>query len=90
MCPPTASPKRTAICTTARFSTGSVPGSPSTTGSVCSLGSAPNAADEPEKIFDRVASWTCTSRPMTASYFSSALIAATSWGSRVCQSVAAS
>ena len=52
------------------FSTGSVPGRPRQTGSVCVLGSAPNAADDHEKIFDCVASCACTSRPMTTSYLS--------------------
>ena len=64
---PTASPRRTAASTTARFSTGSAPGRPRQTGSVCVFGSAPNAADDQEKIFDFVASCTCTSRPITIS-----------------------
>jgi len=64
---PTASPSRTAISTAARFSTGKVPGSARHTGSVEALGSAPNAALDHEKIFDRVASCTCTSSPITAS-----------------------
>jgi hypothetical protein len=67
MCEPTASPRRTAICTAARLSTGSAPGMPRQTGSVAALGWAPNAAGDQEKIFVRVASCTCASSPITAS-----------------------
>jgi hypothetical protein len=55
---PAAIPNRTADSTAERFRTGSVPGIPRQTGSVAEFGSAPNAADDQEKIFDRVASWT--------------------------------
>ncbi len=34
------------------------------------LGGAPNAVEQPQKIFDLVRSWLCTSSPITASYFS--------------------
>ena len=65
---PTARPKRTADHTAAWFSTGNVPGRPRQTGSVAEFGSAPNAADDHEKILDLVASWECTSNPITTSY----------------------
>src|SRR6185295_10132388 len=65
---PAARPRRTAASTAARFSTGNVPGIPRHTGSVEVLGSAPNAADDHEKIFDRVERWVWISRPMTTSY----------------------
>ncbi len=53
--------------TAPRFSTGSVPGRPRSTALACVLGAAPNAVDEPLKIFDSVESWTWFSRPMTTS-----------------------
>ena len=67
MVQPEASPSRTAESTAARFRTGSVPGIPRQTGSVAVLGSAPNAADDQEKIFECVASWTWHSSPITTS-----------------------
>ena len=54
--------------TTFRFTTGSVPGMPVQTGQVCVLGAPPKRVVQPQKIFVRVASSTCTSRPMTISY----------------------
>jgi hypothetical protein len=39
------------------LSTGSTPGIPISISADWVLGSAPTAADDPEKIFDRVASW---------------------------------
>ena len=53
------------------LTTGSAPGSPSETGSMLVFGSAPKWAEEVENIFVSVASSTCTSRPITGSYFSS-------------------
>src|SRR5215831_19189165 len=65
---PVAIAMRSANSTARPFSTGSTPGRPSETGSISLLGGAPNAADGPEKIFERV--WSCTwhSRPMTGSH----------------------
>ncbi len=51
-----------------RFITGRAPGSPRTTGSVRVLGSFPKPVPVRVNILDLVSSWTCTSRPMTASY----------------------
>ncbi len=69
MCDPTASPNRIAMSTAVWFSTGNTPGIPRQIGSVAAFGSAPNVADDHEKIFDRAESWQWTSRPMTGSYF---------------------
>src|SRR6185312_6972275 len=56
--------------TARRFNTGSAPGIPRQTGQTLVLGGAPNLVEQPQKIFVSVSSWTCTSSPMTASYFS--------------------
>ena len=53
--------------TAPRFITGSVPGSARSTGEACVFGAAPNWVLEPLKIFERVDSWACVSRPMTTS-----------------------
>src|SRR5579883_2131338 len=58
----------TAISTARRFKTGSATGSPRQVGQTLELGSAPKLVGQPQKILLRVASWTCTSRPMTGSY----------------------
>ena len=49
------------------LATGSVPGRPRLTGSVAVFGSAPKVVGDHEKIFDCVASWVCTSSPITVS-----------------------
>ena len=54
------------------FTTGSDPGSPRQTGQVWVFGSAPNTVEQPQNIFDAVFSSTCTSRPSTGSYRSTA------------------
>src|SRR5438876_11532368 len=64
---PNALPALTAISTTARFKAGSAPGRPRQTGHTCVLGGAPNAVGQAQKIFERVRSCACTSRPMTGS-----------------------
>ena len=64
---PTARPKRIARSTAPRFITGSVPGSARSTADAWVLGSAPKAVEAPLKIFDRVESWACVSKPMTTS-----------------------
>ena len=84
---PVASPARIANSTTRRFSTGSTPGMPRQTGQTLVLGGAPNAAEQPQKIFERVSSWACTSRPMTAS--NPSCVHAHGSGLRRCQSLAA-
>ena len=58
-----------ASSTASRFSTGSAPGMPRQTGQTFVFGGAPKLVGQPQKIFVAVASWTCTSRPMTGSYF---------------------
>src|SRR5580658_2463049 len=58
-----------AISSARPFNTGSAPGSPRQTGHTFVLGGAPNPVAQPQKIFVRVLSWTCTSRPITGSYF---------------------
>src|SRR5437868_8857139 len=51
------------------FNTGSAPGSPKQTGQTLVLGGAPKPVAHPQKILLRVLSWTCTSNPITGSYF---------------------
>jgi hypothetical protein len=58
-----------AISTACRFRTGNAPGIPKHTGHTLELGAAPKLVAHPQKIFVRVASWTWTSNPITASYF---------------------
>ena len=65
----------TAIATASRFSTGSAPGRPRQTGQVLVFGGAPNLVEQPQKILERVRSWTCTSSPITGSYF----LSSSSW-----------
>ena len=67
MVQPSASPARIAKSTAVRFRTGSAPGSPRQTGQMWVFGSAPNAALQPQKIFDAVSSCAWTSSPMTDS-----------------------
>src|SRR5271165_4615674 len=57
-----------ASSTAAAFSTGSAPGSPRQTGQTLLLGCAPKLVGQPQKILVAVASWTCTSSPITGSY----------------------
>src|ERR1700743_58684 len=49
--------------------TGRAPGSPRQTGQTLVLGGAPKPVGQPQKILVRVPSCTCTSRPITGSYF---------------------
>jgi hypothetical protein len=63
-----AKPSLIANSTARRFKTGRDPGCPVHTGHVNELGSSPKAVEHPQKIFDFVRSWACTSRPMTGSY----------------------
>ena len=51
-----------------RFTTGSDPGRPRQTGQTRVLGSAPNAAGQPQNIFVAVPSSTWVSSPITGSY----------------------
>src|SRR5258707_15053103 len=64
---PNALPALMAISTTARLSDGSAPGRPRHTWHTCVLGGAPNAGEQPQKIFDLVRSCAWTSSPMTGS-----------------------
>ena len=67
MVAPTASPKRIACSTAARFKTGSTPGSAISTAEAWVLGGAPKAAAAAEKILLRVLSCAWVSMPMTTS-----------------------
>src|SRR5579863_8002590 len=58
-----------AISSARPFKTGSAPGCPRHTGQTFVLGGAPNPVAQPQKILVRVFSWTCTSSPITGSYF---------------------
>src|SRR5207237_3650789 len=60
----------TAYSTAFLLSTGSAPGNPRQTGQTLVLGGAPKRVEQPQKILVWVSSCTCTSRPMTGSYFS--------------------
>src|SRR5579862_2110365 len=51
-----------------RLRTGKAPGRPRHTGQTLVFGGAPKLVGHPQNIFVRVASWTCTSRPITGSY----------------------
>src|ERR1700733_15369749 len=64
-----ARPAWIAISTARRFNTGHAPGSPRQTGQTLVLGGAPKPVGQPQKILVRVLSWTCTSNPITGSYF---------------------
>src|SRR6185312_8988125 len=57
-----------ASSTACRLRTGRAPGNPRQTGQTLVLGGAPKLVGQPQKILVRVASWTCTSRPITGSY----------------------
>src|SRR5216684_6524826 len=61
---------RTPNSTARWFSTGNDPGIPRQTGQTLVLGGAPNCVEQPQKILVCVSSWTCTSSPITGSYFS--------------------
>src|SRR4029077_11570480 len=52
-----------------RFSTGRAPGSPRQTGQTFVFGGGPKPVAQPQNIWVRVPSWTCTSSPITGSYF---------------------
>src|SRR5260370_5320576 len=60
----------TANSTALLFSTGSAPGSPRHTGHTFVLGGTPNLVEHPQKILVFVSRCTCTSSPITGSYFS--------------------
>src|SRR5205814_3587479 len=62
---------RTAKSTVFLLRTGSAPGSPRQTGQTFVFGGAPNAVEQPQKIFDAVSNCTWTSSPMTGSYLAS-------------------
>src|SRR5437660_5765535 len=62
----------TANSTALRLSTGSAPGQPRHTGHVLLLGVAPKRVEHEQKILVAVSSWTCTSSPITGSYFARA------------------
>src|SRR6185312_3615310 len=60
----------TANSTARLLSTGKAPGNPRHTGQTFVFGGAPNCVEQPQKILVCVSSWTCTSSPITGSYFS--------------------
>src|SRR5215472_3871362 len=74
-----ARPARIANSTTRRFSTGRTPGIPRQTGQTLVFGGVPKAAEQAQKIFDRVSSSACTSRPITASRPSCVHVIGRSW-----------
>src|ERR1700694_5591691 len=59
---------RMAISTASRLHTANAPGGHRQTGQTVGWGGAPKLVGHPQKILLAVASWTCTSRPMTGSY----------------------
>jgi len=60
-----ARPARSASRTASALSTGRLPGAPEHTGHTCVLGLAPNSEAQPQKSFELVPSWQCTSSPIT-------------------------
>src|SRR5690242_19630726 len=52
-----------------RFSTGKAPGSPRHTGHTLVFGGSPKRVEQEQNILVAVRSWTCTSNPITGSYF---------------------
>src|SRR5437588_8256038 len=62
----------TANSTARRLSTGSTPGMPRHTGHTLVLGGAPKRVEHEQKILVSVSNWTCTSSPITGSYFARA------------------
>src|SRR6266581_5031387 len=63
-----ARPLLIASSTASRLNTGRAPGRPRHTGQTLVFGGAPKLVGQPQKILLAVASWTCTSRPITGSY----------------------
>src|SRR5512132_1919673 len=63
---------RIADSTAFLLTTGSEPGKPRQTAQTWVFGSAPNAVEQPQNIFEMVFSSTCTSSPSTGSYAASA------------------
>src|ERR1700734_972968 len=66
-----ASAASVANSTAFRLSTGKAPGSPRQTGQTFELGGWPKRVEQEQKIFDSVSNCTCTSSPITGSYFAS-------------------
>src|ERR1700675_679652 len=62
---------RAANSTAFRFSTGNAPGRPRHTGHTFVFGGSPKRVEHEQKIFDAVSRCTCTSSPITGSYFAS-------------------
>src|SRR5450631_1967108 len=62
---------RAANSTAFLLRTGKAPGSPRHTGHTFVFGGSPKRVEHEQKIFDAVSSCTCTSSPMTGSYFAS-------------------
>src|SRR6185312_6400947 len=81
-----ASAPRIASSTAWRLSTGKAPGSARHTGQTFVLGGAPNASAQPQKILVRVASWQCTSSPITGSYLAICSGEASSIGAAIIRS----
>src|SRR5690349_19948805 len=52
-----------------RFNTGRAPGNPRQTGQTFVFGGSPKRVEQEQNTLAVVRSWTCTSRPMTGSYF---------------------
>src|SRR5579864_7609051 len=55
-----------------RFNTGSAPGRPRHTGQTFVFGGSPKRVEQEQKILLAVSNWTCTSSPITGSYFARA------------------
>src|SRR5579862_895415 len=63
----------TANSTALRLRTGKAPGNPRHTGQTLVLGGSPKWVEQEQNIFVVVRSWTCTSSPITGSYFDAAV-----------------
>src|SRR5216683_8430910 len=66
---PRAKAARPANSTAFRLSTGRAPGKPKQTGQTLVFGGSPKRVEQEQNILVAVRSWTCTSSPMTGSYF---------------------
>jgi hypothetical protein len=70
MSQPSINPVSTVRRSASWFMTGSAPGKPRQVGQVLEFGAAPNSTGQAQNIFERVLSWTWTSRPMEGRYIS--------------------
>src|SRR5437870_13808368 len=66
---PSARAAKAAKSTAFRLRAGRAPGNPKQTGQTFVFGGSPKRVEQEQNILVAVRSWTCTSSPMTGSYF---------------------